>query len=168
MNNQIYLRPMLKEDTEYIVKWRNLQHVRSNFIYQKPFTKEGHEQWISSMIEMNKAIQFMICTVAEDKKIGSVYFRDISLEHKKAEYGIFLGEKEYIGQGIGTQVANLAIEYGFETMKFHKINLRVFANNAGAIGSYKKAGFKQEALLKDEVCINGEYRDIILMAIINH
>ena len=38
----VYLRPITLEDTENIVKWRNTNRVRKNFIYQKPFTKEGH------------------------------------------------------------------------------------------------------------------------------
>ena len=46
----------------------------------------------------------------------------------------------------------------------HKIFLRVFADNVRAVKSYEKAGFRQEAYLKDEVCISGTYRDIILMA----
>ena len=59
------------------------------------------------------------------------------------------------------------IRYAFEVLGLHKLFLRVFADNARAIGSYEKAGFKREACLRDEVCIDGIYRDIVLMAVIN-
>ena len=163
----IYLRKMTEEDTDYIVKWRNNQRVRGNFIYQKTFTKEGHLHWMDTMIRNGQAVQFIICEQETDRPVGSVYFRDICEEHKKAEYGIFIGEDDAVGLGIGTETAKLAIWYGFHVMNLHKIILRVFAHNIGAIKSYEKAGFEKEAYLKEEVCINGTFEDIVLMAVLN-
>lgn len=162
----IYLRLMTESDTDFIIKWRNNPRVQKNFIYQKPFTREGHTHWIETMIHTGEAIQFIICENETDRPVGSVYFRDISVEHQKAEYGIFIGEDDAVGRGYGTQTAKLAVEYAFKEMKLHKLMLRVFATNKAAISSYQKAGFVQEAYLRDEVCINGEFCDMILMAII--
>jgi len=163
----VYLRLMTEEDTDFIVKWRNNDRVRNNFIYQKPFTRQGHENWVRTMIETGSAVQFIICEINTDKPIGSVYFRDINEEHHRAAYGIFIGDDAATGRGIGTEAAKLAITYGFMVMKLHKIILRAFAENEGALKSYQNAGFVREALLKDEVCIQGSYRDIVLMGIIN-
>ncbi len=57
--------------------------------------------------------------------------------------------------------------YGFDRVSLHKIMLRVYAWNELAICSYKKAGFRQEAYLKDEVKNEEGFHDIILMARIN-
>ena len=99
--------------------------------------------------------------------MGSVFLRDIDYQNKKAEYGIFIGEDTARGKGIGTEAAKSIVQYGFAELKLHKIFLRVLADNKGAIKSYENAGFVQEAYLKDEVLLNGEYRDIVLMAVIN-
>ncbi len=162
----IYLRPLEEADTDIIVAWRNQDFVKENFIYQQPFTKEGHLSWIENMIKTGKVIQFILCT-KEDNPIGSVYLRDIDRVHNKAEYGIFIGEKEALGKGYGTQAAKLAIAYAFEVLRLHKVMLRVLAGNDRAKRSYEKAGFVQEAYLKDEVCLKEGYRDVILMACIN-
>ena len=146
----IYLRLMNEEDTDNIIKWRNSDFVRRNFIYQNPFTKEGHKNWVRTMIDTGKAIQFIICT-KEAGPIGSVYLRDIDRTHNKAEYGIFIGEKEALGRGYGTQAARL----------------RVLAENEQARRSYEKAGFVQEAYLKEEVFLEGQYKDVIYMAVIH-
>ncbi len=164
--DNVYLRPLTEADTDRIVSWRNREFVRENFIYQKPFTKEGHLAWIETMIKTGKVIQFMICT-KENNPIGSVYLRDIDITHKKAEYGIFIGEKDALSCGYGTQVAKMTLKYAFEELGLHKVMLRVLAGNDRARRSYEKAGFIQEAYLKDEVCLNGGYRDVILMACIN-
>lgn len=157
---------MTEEDTDLIVKWRNEDFVRQNFIYQKPFTREGHLHWIKTMVETGKVVQFIIFT-REDVPVGSVYLRDIDRTFRKAEYGIFIGEKEALSKGYGAEAAGMMISYAFEELKLHKLMLRVLADNERARKSYEKAGFVQEAYLRDEVYLQGRYRDVILMAVLN-
>ena len=157
---------MTEEDTDLIVKWRNEDFVRKNFIYQKPFTREGHLNWIRTMVDTGKVIQFIICT-KEDEPVGSVYLRDIDRTHRKAEYGIFIGEKDALSKGYGTEAAKLMLRYSFEELRLHKLMLRVLAGNDRAKKSYENAGFVQEAFLKDDVYLEDGYRDVILMAAIN-
>ncbi len=164
----IYLRRMTYEDTEKIVEWRNSDSVRKRFIYQGLFTKESHENWIKTMVETGKVVQMIICEIGTDKPVGSVYVRDIDKTHHKAEYGIFIGEKDARGKGYGTAAAKLMVRYCFEELALHRLFLRVYAENERAIRSYEKAGFVKEALLRDDVYIDGEYKDIVLMGILNN
>lgn len=164
---QIYLRLMTKEDTDEIVRWRNNPRVRKNFIYQKPFTRQRHLDWIKNKVETGEVIQFIICETKTDRPVGSVYFRDINKEHRRAEYGIFIGEDDAVGRGIGSETCRLACAYGFQVEKWHKIMLRALSDNRAALRSYEKAGFEQEAYLKEEVYLDGAYRDVILMGLIN-
>lgn len=166
-DGRIYLRLMTREDTDNIIRWRNSDEVRRQFIYQKLFTKESHEKWIETMIETGKVVQMIIVQNDGDRPIGSVYVRDIDMEHKKAEYGIFIGEADCLGKGYGTEAAELMREYAFEYLGLHKLMLRVYADNERAIKSYEKAGFVKEAYLKDDVFVCGKYRDIVLMAVFN-
>ena len=139
----IYLRLMTREDTDRIVAWRNSDAVRKNFIYQALFTRESHENWIRTHVETGDVVQMIICDLANDKPLGSVYIRDIDRHHNKAEYGIFIGEADARGRGVGTAAAKLMLR------------------------SYEKAGFRREGLLRDDVCIEGDYRDIVWMAAVN-
>lgn len=164
--DKIRLRLMSGEDTDLIVQWRNNPRVRNNFIYQKTFTREGHENWIRTMVDTGKVVQFIIEDLSSGQPVGSVYFRDIDKDHAKAEYGIFIGEDLAVGKGFGSEAARLAVKYGFEQLELHKIFLRVFADNAGAIRSYEKAGFIKEGYFKDDVCIDGRFKDLVFMAIV--
>lgn len=163
----IYLRPITRDDTQLIVEWRNSDAVRSRFIYRKPFTPEGHERWLETMVDTGKAIQMIICDSQTDRPLGSVFIRDVDREHSKAEYGIFIGEADARGRGIGTAAAKLMLRYCFQEEKLHRVFLRVLADNLRAIGSYEKAGFSREAYLRESVFLDGAYRDVILMSVLD-
>lgn len=164
----IYLRPMTDLDTDSIIAWRNREDVRKNFIYREPFTREGHGHWVKTMIDTGRAVQMMICDLASGQPLGSVYIRDIDRGHNKAEYGIFIGVPEARGRGIGTAAAKLMLRYCFGEEGLHRVYLRALADNRQAVRSYEKAGFVQEGCLRDDVCIDGQYYDIIWMAAVKH
>lgn len=164
---QVYLRPITEEDTDDIIRWRNSEAVRPYFIYQKPFTREGHLHWLETMIYSGKGYQFIVCQIEDDKPIGSAYFRDYDKEHNKIEYGMFLGENGVKSKGIGTEIFKLSLQFAFEVLDIHKVYSRVFSDNAICLRSCEKVGIKQEGYFKDEVCINGEYKDVVMLGIIN-
>ena len=131
----IYLRLMDYEDTDRIVSWRNSDAVRKNFIYQELFTRESHENWIRTRVETGDVVQMIICELGTDKPLGSVYIRDIDRLHKKAEYGLFIGEPSARGRGLGTAAAKLMLRYCFEEEGLHRVYLRALAGNEQAIRS---------------------------------
>lgn len=166
-NSSIYLRPITMKDTDLILKWRNDEDVKKYFIYQQDFTEEGHLRWMNTKVKNGSVIQFIIMEVGINNPVGSVYLQDVDYEYKKAEYGIFIGENSARGKGYGTQAAKLMLEYAFRKAKLHRVYLRAFADNIRAITSYEKAGFVLEGILRDDVYVRNEYRDIVWMAAIN-
>ena len=164
--DRIYLRPITDADTEMVLNWRNSAVVKQRFIYRKDITPEAHQTWMDTKVKTGKVAQFIICLQAPHKPIGSVYMQNIDHTHKNAEYGIFIGEADELGKGYGTDAAKLAVRYAFEELKLHKLYLRVLADNERAIRSYQHAGFEIEAIMKDEIYLDGKFCDVTRMAII--
>ena len=169
---RVYLRPITAADTAQIVAWRNRDFVRKNFIYQKPFTKKGHTSWLREQVEPGHVAQFIICVAdgidcpenpCAGWDIGSVYLRDIDREAGTAEYGVFIGEKDALGQGYGTAAAKLAVAYGFETLHLKKMFLRFLEDNAGAEKSYEKAGFRMVEGRRETVMLEQGPREVLFM-----
>ncbi len=81
--------------------------------------------------------------------------------HRNAELGIFIGESEYWGKGIGVEVMNLMLDYGFDTLNFHKIVACCNTNNTRSLGMCKKLGFIEEGHQKEMEFIDGKWGDLI-------
>ncbi|MGO5542853.1 GNAT family N-acetyltransferase [Blautia sp. HCP3S3_H10_1] len=165
-NEEIYLRPIEYGDIDLIVKWRNSEDVKKYFIFQGSLTKKSQEEWIDTKVKTKEVYQFIIVIKKLEKPIGSVYLRDVDINHGKAEFGIFIGERSYWGNGYGTIATKKILDFAFRELKLHRIYLRVYSDNQRAINSYKKVGFKVEGLLKEDVYVREKYRDITWMGML--
>lgn len=164
---RIRLRPISLDDTKLIVKWRNAPSVKNNFIFRQNFTEEMHINWMNTKVASGEVIQYIIEEKETDIPIGSVYLRDIDKINSSAEYGIFIGEEGSRGKGYGTKAAELFVKYMFELLELHRIFLRVLAGNVAAYRSYEKIGFREEGIARDMIRIDGQYKDVIFMSILN-
>lgn len=112
---------------------------------------------------LDRGVQSSLLYGSERNSTRSVLsIAGIDREAKKAEFGIFIGEEEWLGRGIGEEAAKLILDYGFEELGLHKIKLRVLADNKRAIASYRKAGFVEEGCFRDELLLDGKYCDLFL------
>lgn len=164
---QVYLRPITVEDTDVVVRWRNEKIVVENFIYRKPISKEEHLNWLKNKVDTGLVHQFIICRNEDDLPLGSIYLQNFEEDNKKTEWGIFLGEKEAFGHGVGTEAAKLLLKHAFENLDYHKVVSRVLAYNKASVRMNEKAGYVQEAYLKDELFLDGKYEDLIFFGAIN-
>jgi RimJ/RimL family protein N-acetyltransferase len=164
IGEKIVLRPITYDDTDLIVNWRNQPFIMDKMINRAPFTVAGHQEWLRTMVETGKVAQFIIIEKDRNRAIGSTFLRDIDYDFEKAEYGIFIGERDAWGQGFGTEAAKMMLDHAFSRLKLHKVFMRLLADNIAAEKSYQKAGFTREAYLRDEVKIAGKFMDIIFMS----
>ena len=104
---QIYLRPITADDTELAVRWRNQPSVVANFLYRKPITPKDHEDWLANKVFKGLVHQFIVCRNEDDKPLGSAYLQNFDEESRRAEWGIYLGEEQTYGKGVGTEAGHL-------------------------------------------------------------
>jgi RimJ/RimL family protein N-acetyltransferase len=72
--------------------------------------------------------------------------------------------KDYRGCGIGTRLLKACLAQAQDT-SLEKIELQVFSDNAAAIALYQKLGFQPEGCKHRGRKIDGQYQDIVLMAL---
>lgn len=76
----------------------------------------------------------------DGKLIGQTTFSRFS--NQKCTFGIIIGEKDYWGQGIGTEVTKLMVNHAFKNLNIKKIILETAGQNIAGQKAYQKAGFK--------------------------
>ena len=77
--------------------------------------------------------------------VGNVRISGITLEHKRADIALIIGEKDIWGRGVATAAIRLASAYGFEELGLHKVTAGIYGDNIACIRAFEKAGLVIEA-----------------------
>ena len=165
---KIYLAPMMVEDAPIFCKWLNDYKVTDGINKTKDVvTLENEIEYIETMNKKG-AYAFSIVKKEGDILIGSCSFNKISFPNRCAEIGILIGEEENRGKGYGTDALKTLIDYGFNELCLHSIQLGVYDFNEKAIGCYKKIGFKETGRNREIRWYNGKWHDGITMDILEN
>ena len=164
----VYLRPVERSDLPIFVRWFADADTSRHISLRAPFSMAMEEKWFSQVVEAQGTGQyhFMICLLPDGRAIGNAVLRDIDLENGKAEFGITIGEKDEWNKGYGTEALNAICDFGFGSLRLERIYLDVYAENARAIRSYEKAGFREEGRKRNAHFGEGRHSDVVVMALL--
>lgn len=161
--NQIYCRPIELRDAkgDYPV-WLNDPDVcRYNSHGDSLYTREMAEAYISSVSNNPAYAVFAICLKENDHHIGNIALQQISQKNQSAEFAILLGNPSTYGKGIGYEAAKLLMEYGFMTLKLHRLYCGTHTQNSGMRNLALKLGMKLEGVRRDAIFKNNQFADIV-------
>ena len=143
-------------------KWQNDPKVRRYARNMWPITIEDVKKWFEPSPDRHTR-EFVVFTIyhKRDKRpIGFVGLGHINWVWRNANIFATIGEPEYWGKGIAIEANKLLIEYGFTELNLHKIYAGVFTPNKRSLRAAEKLGFEKEAILKEEMYVDGVYHDI--------
>ena len=106
-----------------------------------------------------------IITLPDGTSVGATAFLDIRQDQRKAEMRKLIGEPEMRGRGLAKEATRLWIGFGLGTLDLHKIYINTLDTNIRNIRLNEALGFQLEGILRDEVILNGEFHDVLRMAI---
>jgi RimJ/RimL family protein N-acetyltransferase len=81
------------------------------------------------------------------------------------EFAISVRQSHW-GRRIGTQLIDTLIDWARAVGTIRKIALRVRTDNARGIALYRNKGFVVEGTLRREICVRGEYFDLLYMGLL--
>ena len=166
VGKKCYLSPINVEDADQYCIWLNDLEVSYNLlIFNQQLSLEKEKMILQDMIKNNAQI-FAIVDADSDKLIGNCSIFRINERNRKAEVGIFIGDKNYWSKGYGSEALSLLIDYGFNILNLNNIMLEVFSFNKRAFNSYKKVGFKEIGRRREAIIFAGEKHDEIYMDIL--
>ena len=128
------------------------------------YTKDDITSWINYHNSQEDEAVFVIVDTDTGHVIGHAGIYKIDMRIRKAEYGILIGEKKARGKGYGTIITNTISEYGFKVLGLHKIKALVLKENRPSYYMFKKCGYEEEGVLKDENFKNDRYYDVVVLS----
>jgi RimJ/RimL family protein N-acetyltransferase len=122
------------------------------------------EQWYEA--QLSDPSQCNLAIELEGRHIGGAGFCHIDGRNRCAEVGLFIGLPDLWNQGLGSDVMQTLLRFGFNQMNLRRIYLRVFAENRGAVHLYEAVGFRHEGRWRQAEFRNGRYHDLLWMSIL--
>ena len=148
---KVLIRPLKISDAQISWKWRNdpkiWEYTGSTPNYN--ITPEIELQWIKEVLKRKGEKRFAICIAETDEYIGNAQLTDITTD--SAQYHLFIGETSFWGKGIGKQVANLVLEYAFNTLYVKEVYSYFNINNLASIKACENNGFKFSSKKNNQV-----------------
>jgi len=168
---KVNLRELTLNDVEDRYQWcldkEVIKHLNMPEKYP-PFSREETEGWIKMCITKTNGYEHKAIVTEEGKHIGWIDLKNIDTLNKHAELGVAIGDKTYWGKGYGLSAMKEMLLWGFNELDLNKIWLRVEVDNAKAIKSYKRIGYVEEGILRQDRLRNGEFIDRLRMSILKH
>ena len=166
---KIYLGPIefekIKDD---YYNWINLEENRQglNTGYY-PKSIKNLQDFVNSSNSSN-SILFGIFDIKDSTYLGNVKIGPIDWKNRIAEFGRFLGNSDFKGKGIGTEVTKLVLKHCFESLNLNKVISGCLSNNIASRKSNEKNGMQIEGVLKSHIFENGIYYDVFRFGILKN
>ena len=160
---KVALGPLRRDLVPLYLKWENDFEVTRSVGAMGPKSLEAEEDWYAQVSKAENETHFTIYDTAQSRPIGLASLSPTNSVHRTAEFYITIGDKESWGKGYGTEVTRLMLDYGFNCLGLHNINLWVYATNERGIRAYKRAGFRMAGRLRQSVRLAGRAYDLVLM-----
>lgn len=127
---------------------------------------EKNRQWYKTRNEQLDRLDLAIVDKTTNKIVGEVVFNEYDDNANKVNFRILIGSNGR-NKGFGSEATALFLKYGFDILKFHKIELQVFSFNPRGEHVYIKNGFVLEGILREDFKYEGEYIDYKLYSILS-
>jgi len=165
IGEKCYLSPVSMEDVEKYTEWVNDLELGQFMLFSSSIVGMEKERELLHKLTSQDNI-FAIVEKDTNKAIGNCGLHELDSVHRRATMGIFIGEKTFWNQGIGTEATILLLDYAFNILNLNSINLDVYGYNKRAVQCYEKVGFKYAGKKREYFFMAGKYHDVLMYDIL--
>lgn len=163
LGEKIYFRKMTEDDVKEIHSYASDKIVNKYIGWPLTTTIQETKEYISEMLSREEKDTFLytsILTKDTHKVVGTAMVFSFNKEAKHCEIG-YVFNRDYWGNGYGTEAIKLMDEYVFDALDSNKSYASVISGNIGSCKVLEKNGYSIEARLKEHIFIDGKYHDLL-------
>ena len=175
-------RPECISDHELIVAWRNAPGSKPFFFGDEPISLESHLSWYDGTKTGPGQHYFVIeslvspagdtgvgenALLEKPLPIGTIGLLHIDPRNRSAEFGrLLVGRPEYRRGGFAREAEFLVMDFAFNYLNLHKVWAEVIVGNEAALSLYRKFGFVEEGVLRQQIFKDGRYVNIVRIGLL--
>jgi RimJ/RimL family protein N-acetyltransferase len=122
-------------------RWLNeLRAIRTLGVLPRPMSFEAELGWVEQALTSQDVIFTIYVLPRSDSSatdqlhaIGNTNLFNVDLHNGTADFGILIGEPDAWGKGYGTEATRLMLDYAFDVLGLHNVQLQVYSNNERAV-----------------------------------
>lgn len=165
---RLTLRKILKSDLYDVHDYAKDPMVTKYLLWNPHPNLDTTRQYLKTVTSYYKSGKFYdwgIVSREDGRMIGTCGFSNIDFDNNSAEIGYVLNSR-YWGRGIATEAVRRVIDFGFNSLGFHRLEARYMLENEKSRRILEKCGMTPDGVLRDAVKKNGEYISIEVYSII--
>ena len=173
VGKRVSLRPPVREDYE---EWARLREVSRQFLspWEPTWSADalGRAAYRQRLFHYaaewrsGQGYNFFVFRNNDGILLGGIGLSQV--RHGVAEcgsLGYWMGE-HYAGQGYMTEALALTLGFSFGRLKLHRVEAACLPHNRASRAVLMKNGFREEGHAKEYLCIDGQWQDHVLFAIL--
>lgn len=166
MKNNIFIRPLEKDDLPLVKHWLN-SHEISRIMGYLPVLS-NHEQllWFEGIKKYRTAYVFAICIGESGEHIGNIGLGNIDFMNRHAMLNIFIADHENRGKGYGRKAISDLLDFAFNRLNLNKVYLQTSPQFKDAVLLYERIGFVKEGAMRQHYACDGEYHDKLILSML--
>ncbi|MBR4760060.1 MAG: GNAT family N-acetyltransferase [Lachnospiraceae bacterium] len=168
---RLLLRPFRIEDAQSALdNWAGDEAVQGMYgepAYHTAPEVEGLLQKYISGYATGYTYRWAVIEKQSGECIGQIAYFLVDKNNSWGEIEYAIG-RAYQGKGYATEATKAVIDYGFNEIGFHKVQICVRPSNEKSKRVIEKCGFEYEGTLRDYFFINGKYEGRMYYSLLAH
>lgn len=161
--DRIELSPPSEDDIDFLLTGVNHPKIRRYIsIFRMPYTAERYEEELWPYDTDGDNATFLIVPREGEtagEPVGSAQLAPITERDGYANLGIWLHPDEW-GNGYALEAGARLIEYGFNSLRLHRITASAAAPNDASIRLCERLDFRHEGTAREAQFLEGEYVNV--------
>lgn len=161
--DRLLLRPFQATDAEVVHRHAGTKDVAAGTFLPHPMDRQAAQDWVAQRVKDQGAgtsVTFAITLAETGDLIGSIGL-EILAEHEQGRLSYWLG-KAYWNRGYGTEAVTAVVEYGFHSLRLHRLYAPHFHTNPASGRVLQKVGMTHEGRLREHYLRFGHRIDVEL------
>jgi RimJ/RimL family protein N-acetyltransferase len=165
----VRLRPLAPTDVDHMMTWVNDPDIVGNFaaFSGRAITRDEELAYIERVTRSDGDRVFVFEREADGAYLGNVGIHQIHWPSRVGRLACIVARRPDMGKGYGTAAISAVLDWAFGEARLHKVWLMCFRSNVRAQGIYRRIGFLDEGVLREEYWHRDAWHDMVRMGMLD-